>query len=449
MERSDAAPVDTSSADDSASPRVAENESGPAPSAHEMAPVGKRFIVLYTLATLSATIAINTPIFVTLALRVADVDPDGKTTSYALLSGLGMLAATISAPAFGALSDRTRSRFGMRRPWIVLGLIGTAAGGCLMGIAHDLISLTAGWLVMSAFATVVASLLVASIADWVPVHQQNFMGGLVGACNLIAVLIGSVIVALVPHHSFLQLNIPVVLAIVAVLAFVLSFPDRRLDGRAHGEGKAPTSTRSLRDLVSGMYLNPRESPDFACLLASLFLVSIGGALGTTYGVYFLEDHMKVGSDDLTTVVAYSNAATCLPALIGAPLAGWLADKTDRRRPILLFGVLSSALGLVIIAFGPDLLWFYLGSFVTGVGTAAYSGVYIGYAIATMGETEHSARNLGLTNVAISLPLTLAPFITPLFLYLGSGGHNYISLYVGGAVISLLGVPLMYRIRNAR
>jgi hypothetical protein len=33
--------------------------------------------------------------------------------------------------------------------------------------------------------------------------------------------------------------------------------------------------------------------------------------------------------------------------------------------------------------------------------------------------------------------------------MGSGNDNYVSLYVGGAVISLAGVPLMYMIRNAR
>nr|BFE79523.1 hypothetical protein GCM10020093_021240 [Planobispora longispora] len=67
----------------------------------------------------------------------------------------------------------------------------------------------------------------------------------------------------------------------------------------------------------------------------------------------------------------------------------------------------------------------------------------------MTDTENSARNLGLTNVAISIPLTLAPFLTPFFLSLGSGEHNYISLYITGAVISITAIPVMYTVRNAR
>ncbi|WP_068923790.1 MFS transporter [Planobispora rosea] len=447
MDYSKINPLDHSDAEDGVTFEASRSE--PVPAQDDMAPVGKRFISLYTLASLATATAINTPLFVTLALRVSEIDPDGKTTSFALLSGMGMLIATISAPVFGTLSDRTRSRFGMRRPWIVLGLIGTVFGGFLMGIAHDLVTLAAGWMLMSAFGTAVASLLLTAISDRVPGNQQGLLGGLVGASNLIAVMVGSLIIAFVPHSSFLQVNLPVAMAVIAVLAFILAFPDRLPQEREDTDDDSPATGGRLRNLLAGMRFDPRQEPDFARLLLSLFLISLGGALGTTYAVYFIEDHLKVGSEELTTVIAYSNAASCLPALLGSPLAGWLADRFGRRRPILLFGTVCSVIGLLITAFSNDLPTFYVGALVGGIGLAAYSGVYLGYAIATMTDMENSARNLGLTNVAISIPLTLAPFLTPFFLSLGSGEHNYISLYITGAVISITAIPVMYTVRNAR
>ena len=52
---------------------------------------------------------------------------------YAALSALGFLMLALrvfdalSDPLIGALSDRTRTRFGRRRPWIVLGSLPLAA----------------------------------------------------------------------------------------------------------------------------------------------------------------------------------------------------------------------------------------------------------------------------------------------------------------------------------
>ncbi|QTR04583.1 MFS transporter, partial [Saccharothrix algeriensis] len=59
---------------------------------------------------------------VTVPLRVAEVDPDGKERSLGLIVALGALVAVVANPLFGRLSDRTTSRFGRRRPWLIGGV---------------------------------------------------------------------------------------------------------------------------------------------------------------------------------------------------------------------------------------------------------------------------------------------------------------------------------------
>ena len=80
--------------------------------------VGPVFIGIYVLALFGIWMSINLPASVTLALRIDELDPDGKATSYSMAAGIGTLTALIANPLFGRLSDRTRSRFGRRRPWI-------------------------------------------------------------------------------------------------------------------------------------------------------------------------------------------------------------------------------------------------------------------------------------------------------------------------------------------
>src|SRR5207237_148619 len=78
-------------------------------------PVGGLFVGLYVLAIVGLWIALLTPASVTLALRVADLDPAGKASSLALVTGVGAIFAMVSNPVFGRLSDLCTSRWGRRR----------------------------------------------------------------------------------------------------------------------------------------------------------------------------------------------------------------------------------------------------------------------------------------------------------------------------------------------
>ena len=85
-------------------------------SSEEMRPWGKNMITLYVLAQFGAYLALLTPLVTSLSLRVAQMDPANKTTDYGLIIGVGSFAHLFVGPLIGAISDRTASRFGRRRP---------------------------------------------------------------------------------------------------------------------------------------------------------------------------------------------------------------------------------------------------------------------------------------------------------------------------------------------
>jgi MFS family permease len=88
-------------------------------------PVGWAFISLYTLAYISTSLLFLAPLLVTLALKVNSlVGTEQAPNSLSLVAGVGALLAMVGNPLFGKLSDRTSSRLGMRRPWMVVGLLG-------------------------------------------------------------------------------------------------------------------------------------------------------------------------------------------------------------------------------------------------------------------------------------------------------------------------------------
>ena len=120
-------------------------------------PVGAPFIGLYALAMFGIWMSIMLPASVTLALRISQIDPDGKNVSYSIAAGVGTLVALIANPLFGRLSDRTRSRFGRRHPWIVVGLAGTIVGAIIIGLSNSF-PLATGDVTASPFARVFLTL---------------------------------------------------------------------------------------------------------------------------------------------------------------------------------------------------------------------------------------------------------------------------------------------------
>ena len=88
-------------------------------------PVSPRFVVLYASAYVGTILLFLAPLLVSLSLKVnALVGTERAPNNLSLVAGTGAFLAMFANPFFGRMSDRTASRLGMRRPWMMLGLLG-------------------------------------------------------------------------------------------------------------------------------------------------------------------------------------------------------------------------------------------------------------------------------------------------------------------------------------
>ena len=95
-------------------------------------PVSLGFQVLLGLATAGATISLIPVLTVMIPAQAAQMNPSNAANNLAFVLTLGASAALVSNPLAGALSDRTTSRFGRRRPWLLVGTLGVSAGLALL-----------------------------------------------------------------------------------------------------------------------------------------------------------------------------------------------------------------------------------------------------------------------------------------------------------------------------
>src|SRR3954462_2261099 len=140
--------------------------------------VGVRFVSLYTAAYMSSCLMLIAPLLVTLALRVnALVGTEQAPKSLALVAGTGGLLALFANPVFGRLSDRTTSRLGMRRPWMLLGGVVGTVGTLLIATASDIGAVLVGWCICQVFFNATLAAQAAVLPDQVPPAQRGAVSG--------------------------------------------------------------------------------------------------------------------------------------------------------------------------------------------------------------------------------------------------------------------------------
>src|ERR1700733_10427881 len=196
------------------------------PAAHQ---VGWGFIALYTLAYISPSPLFLAPVLVTLALKVNSlVGIERAPGSLALVAGVGALVAMVGNPFFGRMSDRTTSKLGMRRPWMVAGLAGGSLGILIVALAPSVPVVLAGWCIAELFFNALLAALAALLPDQVPSPQRSQVSGVLGVCSPIGAVCGAFVVKLFSGSLLVMFLAPYAIGGLFVLIFAVTLKDRRL-----------------------------------------------------------------------------------------------------------------------------------------------------------------------------------------------------------------------------
>ncbi|MCX4851074.1 MFS transporter [Streptomyces sp. NBC_00893] len=183
------------------------------------------------MASFGALLVLLTPSPESLALRInASVPVDGAPGVLGTVLAIGLILQVLALPVIGCISDRSRSRFGRHRPWIVLGLIGLLAGALVMALVPSIIGLTIGYTVVSVSCSSCVAALPAVMSDRVPVRQRGLVSAFLGLGTVGALVVGSVIVALLPRNSSGMFVVPAIVGAILLALFAALMNDRPSSG---------------------------------------------------------------------------------------------------------------------------------------------------------------------------------------------------------------------------
>ncbi|MFD9942947.1 MFS transporter [Nonomuraea sp. NPDC059023] len=405
----------------------------------------RRTVTALLVTELLLTFALATPLIATLGLKANEIDPAAKESLLGVVTAVGALAAFLLNPVFGHLSDRTRSRYGRRRPWIVAGLAGGVPAAVVMATATGTAQLLIGWLLAQASYNAALAALSAVIADRVPPEQQATVSGLFGAAGFAGVTPGLVLVGLLPGNVAALFLIP---AGAGALGGLLAW--RMLRDDTILPEAAPVN---LRSVLSSMVFDPRLSPSFTVVWVQRFLLQFANALIGTFGLFYLMSRLEMSTAAAAALVSATGLLSLLLNVAAAGVSGKLASRTRAYRAfIVVAGLLLTASMLVKMV--ADTVWpIYLATGLAGIGLGVFYAVDLALVIRVMPGSADSARYLGVFNIAKALPQSIAPAVAPLLLAVGgdpvapAADKNYFLLFCGGAVAALLATALTPLIRK--
>src|SRR5712691_12861717 len=181
--------------------------------------VNAGFQMLLSLANLVIWLSILPISQILLPTQVAALDAAHKFTNLTIATVVGVLAAVITNPIAGALSDRTTSRLGRRRPWFIVGTILSAVTLALMANATSFVALVLWWAVFHVAANALLAALSAVVPDQVPVRQRATVSSFVSLSLPLGAVIGAVLVTRVVNST--QLSYFVFIGILLVVMALL------------------------------------------------------------------------------------------------------------------------------------------------------------------------------------------------------------------------------------
>ena len=403
--------------------------------------VGWGFILLYALAYMSTSLLFVAPLLVTLPLKVsALVGIKQAPNSLALVAGTGALLAMVGNPFFGKMSDRTTTRLGMRRPWMVIGLVGGSLGILLVALAPTVPVVFAGWCMAQLFFNALLAAMVAVLPDQVPSVQRGLVSGVLGVCLPVASVCGTFLVKLFTGSLLAMFLGPCAVGGFFVLLFAVTLKDRRL-------ARAERPAWSLREFASTFYVSPRQNPDFSWAFASRFMFVLAYAFLVSYQAYYLLDKIGSAQADVPQQIFLGTLAQSAFIVAASLIGGRLSDRTGRRKIFVLTASVVYGLALFVVAIASSFNGFLIGMAIGGLGFGVYVAVDLALVVDVLHDKRNAAKDLGVFNIAGALPFSVAPAIAPVILALGAGSYGV--LYAVAGLCAIIGAFAVLPVKRVR
>ncbi len=407
--------------------------------------LSRRFVLALVLLYFGAYIPAVGMATVAWPVITAQLAPDDKVFWLSIITGVYALVNVVVTPLAGIMSDRCTSRLGMRRPFIILGVVFSAVGLLVMGFSSSIGVLLIGVVIQGIGNATITGASGALIPDQVPERHRGRMQGLIMVCIVSSGLVAAIALPMLLSNQLLLFGLPAAFMVFAAILVNLVLKDRHLSRAERALQQKPSN------FFAEFKINPRTVPDYSWAWIGKFIVILGTVLTSTFGIYVLTDQLKVTPEALPGVITLTGLIGLATAIVGAVGGSWISDKLRKRKSMVLFTTILIAAGALVVAFSPSVPVYLVGLVLLGLGSGAYSPIDGALFIDVLpGEGKETGKYMSLMTVADQIPRSFGPILGSAVVAAGAlaalGGYPL--LYIVGAVVVLIGGVTVRKIKGS-
>jgi MFS family permease len=357
------------------------------------------------------------------------------------LTALGALLASLVQPLVGAWSDRSRHAKGRRRPFMVVGVIGTAILLVSMGLERSFLPFLFLYLGLQLFSNLASAPYQALIPDVVLFEQRGVASGYMGLMSQAAIIGG----VLVPTFFSVRLTFEILAALQLVgllvtLVGVPEVPERSI--------RAPWNAV---EFLKSFWISPKQYRDWWWVFGTRLLVMLGFSTLEYYLYYYL--HFVQHLANPNAMLDQALIAVTLASLLSVLSAGWLSDRLHRRRVMVVIGGLVMGVAALGFVFTHSLVMVTVFAAIFGLGYGTYLSTDWALAVDVLPPTNNAAKDMGLWSISQTVAQTIATALAGLFLALvvihWGNVLAYRALFVITFVYFVCGSFLVLKVRRVR
>lgn len=364
-----------------------------------------------------------------------------RASSLAIVTAIGVAVTMLLQPLIGLVSDRTRSIYGRRAPWILLGALLGAVLMAALPWAPSIAIVGLLYTVGQVLLNVAQSPLGATVADRVQPQHRGQASSLLGFGGFFGV-IGGVVFAGAMFASF-GLNIyclAAAFAAVACAGFFFMAPDTSSKALVlppfHWKAFLAAFTIALR------------SPNFRWVWISRVFLTFGMSVSTTLGIYMMQSyiHPALSVAEATALAPRLYLAAAPLAILSTIFAGRLSDRLGRRKPFVMAASALLAASFFIPIVWPTLPALFIQAAIAGLAYGVYLPVDTALFIDVLPDAKSAGRDLGVAQLGFNLGQAIGPIAAGIVVSLTGG---YLGVWVTGIVVVSLATVAILPVKGVR
>jgi MFS family permease len=382
--------------------------------------------------------------------RLEELDPDFAGRLQAIINSVGVIAPIVVQPTIGVISDHTISRWGRRKPYILIGTFFDVILLFAFATSNSFLAMVAFYFLLQVSSNFAQGPFQGYVPDLVPARQVGMASGFMGSMIVLGRIVGTGVatIGLTVFDSFFFATIGLGVVEAVTMVVLVSTIDE-------GTAAPPRRQSWVRVALSAWGTDLLKERSVLWLLAvrALFLGAVAAPLSYAF-FYFLRSH-DMTTDDATTMVFIGTGIVGISTLLATIPAARISDRVGRR-PVIWAATAIGAVGLTGVALAPTAELGIALLIPFGIATGAFLSV--DWALMTDVIPKHtSGRYMGILNVgtAVAGPLFLAFGGTTMDLVGGAFGSGYgprAALLLGlvwlaGAALALIPVDPSRRERS--